>query len=359
MGQFDNLKAALDLQKSIGSNSVLEGIAKATAKQKSVLSGLSTVQDLIINLPKNKSPFFASSLKETGLIAAADAINASVTKLSGITTVTGMLKAIQKQEDYSHFSKGLITSYKPGMYDKLKSELEPQTLSSLAAIGLQHQKIFNGYNSITKHFQASASITQMGSLQWALQGLSGEVASIAARSKQWNLIDDFEEISEEAASISDRVKEQEFVTKNDIAEIKEFVSRIEFKLDRKDKTFIAKAVLIMAIIGFILAVLAEIRNWLPKPEAATKQDVEALRKEIQATTVSKLTGINEYSSLKQSCAVSLKPKNKSYILSQLPKDYNVIVLNTNHQWLFISYSNPKNGLTETGWILKKYLNKAK
>jgi hypothetical protein len=237
--------------------------------------------------------------------------------------------------------------------------LEPKTLSSLAAIGLQHQKIFDGFNNITKQFQASAAITQMGNLQWALQGLSGEVAGIAARSKQWNLIDDFEVISEEAASISDQVKEKEFLSKNDITEIKEFLSRIEFKLDRKDKTVLAKIVLIMAFIGFILAVIAEKRAWETKPEAATKQEIEALIKDIQANTVSKLMGNNEYNSLRQSCAVSLKPKNKSYILTKLPKDYNVIVLNTNHQWLFISYTNPKDGLTETGWILKKYLNKGK
>ena len=33
------------------------------------------------------------------------------------------------------------------------------------------------------------------------------------------------------------------------------------------------------------------------------------------------------------------------------------MLQVSHKWVYISYTNPKDNLLETGWIFKKYLNK--
>ncbi len=359
MSNFDNLKGILELQKNLKATMGMADIAKNSFAASTAVTGLSNIQDWVKDLPKYKIPALNYLTTNNSLFEGLKGIDFSMFSSSGLGTMSSMLKGIEKQNEQSLLHSGIILGFKPGMFDNLKSALEPKTLSSLAAIGLQHQKLFTDFRDTTSPVYTGNLFPKMNNLQWALQGLSGEVASIAARNKQWDLIDDFEEISEEAASISDRVNEQEYISKSDIAEIREFVSRIELKLDGKDKDIISVILRAVTVISFILTLLSEARNWLPKPEAATKQDIEILTKEMQLNAASKLTENKEYCSIGQSCAVSVKPKNNSYVITKLPKDYNVIVLNTNHQWLFISYSNPKDGLTETGWILKKYLNKRK
>lgn len=53
----------------------------------------------------------------------------------------------------------------------------------------------------------------------------------------------------------------------------------------------------------------------------------------------------------------LKPNSKTINITSLPKGFDVIVLQINHKWVFVSYINPKDNLMETGWVMKKYLDK--
>lgn len=55
----------------------------------------------------------------------------------------------------------------------------------------------------------------------------------------------------------------------------------------------------------------------------------------------------------------LKPKSKTDLLNILPKGFDVIILQINHKWAFVSYINPKDNLMEKGWIMKKYLDRVK
>jgi len=48
---------------------------------------------------------------------------------------------------------------------------------------------------------------------------------------------------------------------------------------------------------------------------------------------------------------------KSLVIEKLPADFEVIILQINHKWVYVSYLNPKDNLPETGWILKKYVDK--
>jgi hypothetical protein len=54
-----------------------------------------------------------------------------------------------------------------------------------------------------------------------------------------------------------------------------------------------------------------------------------------------------------------KPKLKSFLVTTLPNGFDVVVLQSNHKWILISYSNPNDNMPETGWALKKYFNQPK
>lgn len=333
----------------------LAEMAKASSAWKSKIAGFEAIPTLLKNWQQQNHYEGTHISGMASIIKAFKNANRFESDLTGLGSIGEMLKGIQRAEIYNLRHLTGMTSLSKTMLVVEKYQIPKSTLDAIAGIGLQQQKLFSNYQSVIDAVHKSSVLPKINGLQWALKGLSGEMASMAARTKQWNLLDDFNEISEEAATISDRVLEQEYVSKEDISEIKAFISRIEIKIDKKDKDVFSVLFKLIAIIGFILALLSEARNWAHKPEAATKNDIEQLTKEIQHNAEIKLTDIKEYRIVKRPCKVLLKPKNKSYVLNQLSVGYHVIVLQDWHQWLFISYSNPTDGLTETGWVLKKYL----
>lgn len=60
----------------------------------------------------------------------------------------------------------------------------------------------------------------------------------------------------------------------------------------------------------------------------------------------------------RTCKVMLKPKSKTLVLETLPIDFDVIVLQVNHECIYVSYTNPKDNFPQTGWVMKKYLSKS-
>ena len=101
----------------------------------------------------------------------------------------------------------------------------------------------------------------------------------------------------------------------------------------------------------------EVRNWQTKPEYATKLEVETVIKEQFSLFERKLRENNEYRTTNRKCKVMIKPTIKSMIIETLPNDFEIVVLRVHHKWIYASYSSPKDNLPQTGWILKKYLDK--
>src|SRR5690606_16649671 len=127
--------------------------------------------------------------------------------------------------------------------------------------------------------QNHSGFSQLNNWSVAISGLSGQLASIAATQRKWDLIDDFEKITEEAVSLNERIFDNNGVTKEGFNELKEYFQRIEIKVDKIDADANALFWKLLTILSIILAVLGEARNWVPKPEYATKQEVETLFKE--------------------------------------------------------------------------------
>ena len=53
------------------------------------------------------------------------------------------------------------------------------------------------------------------------------------------------------------------------------------------------------------------------------------------------------------------PRFSNCIIEGLTIDNEVHVLQVNHKWIYVSYFNPSDNLPQTGWIMKKYLDKPK
>lgn len=185
------------------------------------------------------------------------------------------------------------------------------------------------------------------------------MATVSTATRRWDLIEDFEEISNEALSIGESITDRGAITGNDIEIIKDFLGRIETKIDTKDTDWFSLLLKWMAVIGFVLAIIAEARNWIDKPEAATMRDIEQFKKEVYEKLETKLTEHRDSSLTNRPCLVRNKPLPRSKPFTRLPENCSVVILSIKHKWAYISYINPKDNLAETGWVLKKYLYSAK
>jgi hypothetical protein len=234
------------------------------------------------------------------------------------------------------------------------------TLDAIISINRHHNQLFENLRSITEAFTKNQSaFSQINNLQFAVSGISGQLASIAATQRKWNLINDFEEITEEAVSLNARIFGENGVTNQGLNELKEFFQRIEIKVDKIDVDANALFWKLLALLSFILAVTGEARNWLPKPEYATKEEVKTLIKEQFGIYEKKLKEDKEFRIIRRVCKVMSKPRFKSFEIEKLPVGFEVTVLQVNHKWIYVSYFSPSDNLPQTGWIMKKYLDKPK
>lgn len=303
------------IQDSLGLSSLLSEMMKSQENSKISLSGISMFAELSKKLHENHSIFEKPALSEIQKLA----------------------KGLKLQPTFS---------------------IPQGTINAITLINRQHNQIFGNLRSITEAFNKNqAAFNQINSWQFAISGIAGQLAAIAASQKKWDLIDDFEEITEGAVSLNERIFDENGVTKAGLNELKSFFQRIEIKVDKIDADANALFWKLLTLLSFILAVMGEARNWLPKPEYATKQEVETVIKEQFGIYEKKLKEDKEFRITSRICKVMSKPRLKSLVIEKLPIDFEVTVLQVCHKWVYVSYFSPVDNLPQTGWIMKKYLEK--
>lgn len=279
--------------------------------------------------------------------------------LSGLSMATELAKSMQQHHRmFENPTLSAIETVTKGLSVQAKFAIPQTTLDAITSINRQHEQLFRNLRSITEALNKNqATFNQINSWQFAISGISGQLAAIAASQKKWDLIDDFEEITEEAVSLNERIFDENGVTKEGLNELKAFFQRIEIKVDKIDADANTLFWKLLTLLSFILAVMGEARNWLPKPEYATKQEVETVIKEQFGIYEKKLKEDKEFRITSRVCKVMSKPRLKSLVIEKLPIDFEVTVLQVNHKWVYASYFSPVDNLPQTGWIMKKYLDK--
>lgn len=240
-----------------------------------------------------------------------------------------------------------------------KFTIPTTALDLINSIGNQNSRLFEGMNSALEMSKSITTAIEIPNLQFALSGLSAQLAKIASSQQKWDILEDFDEITEEAVSINDRIIEEQGLSNENLEYLNEFLSRIEVKIDNQDKSSSAIFWKVLALISFILAITSEIRNWTPKPEFATQEEVDKTITKHFSNFEKKLKKQKEYRITNRKCKVFQKPKSKSKVVVNIEKGFEFVVLNVNHKWIYVSYLNPNDNLPETGWIMKKYTERIK
>ena len=319
MTKFENIiklaQRNQSIQKSLGLSSQLSEMLKSQESDTKSLSGIRMLAEIAKNLQEHNRIFENPALSE----------------------IQKMAKGLMLQPTYT---------------------IPQATINAIAAINRQHEQLFDKLRGITEAINKNqVEFNQINNWQFAIRGISGQLAAFAASQKKWDLIDNFEEITEEAVSLNESIFDENGVTKEGLNKLKAFFQRIEIKVNKIDPDANTLFWKLLALLSFILSVMGEARNWLPKPEYATKQEVETVIKEQFGIYEGKLKKDKEFRITSRVCKVMSKPRFMSLVIEKLPPDFEVTVLQVNHKWVYVSYFSSVNNLPQTGWVMKKYLKK--
>lgn len=279
--------------------------------------------------------------------------------LSGISMATELAKSMQQHHRmFENPTLSAIQAMTKDLSLQAKFAIPQTTLDAITSINRQHEQLFGGLRAITEALKIqSPAIAQINNLNFALSGISGQIASIAAQQRNWTIIDDFEEVTEQAIEFSESLTEE--ITEEQKRQFQILLTLVT--------TFVKKyGVQGLLIIDIILrfAGFHQYYDFLQqKPELPTKLEVNQIAIK-QDSIIQFIGAVNEqlkiakeYRTTNRECDVKLKPKTKTLTVSKLPKDFELVILQVNHKWVLVSYFDPKDNLPQTGWIMKKYLDK--
>ena len=281
--------------------------------------------------------------------------------LSGLSMASEIAKNMQiHQKMFENPTLSAIQQMSKSLNLQTKFAIPQSTLDALASINRQHEQLFGGLRAMTEALKIqSPVIAQINNLNFALSGISGQIAAIAAQQKNWAIIDDYDEVTEQAIEFSESLTEE--ITEEQKRQFQILLTLVSAFV----KKYGVQGLLIIDII-LRFAGLHQYYDFLQqKPELPTKQEVNqiAIKQDsiIQfiGAVNEQLKSVKEYRITNRKCEVKLKPKHKTLTVSKLPKDFELVVLQVNQKWVLVSFFDPKDNLPQTGWIMKKYLNKPK
>lgn len=272
-----------------------------------------------------------------------------------LSMIAAISKSVAAQNKFS-ISNSAIEAISKSMAMQSKLSIPTSVYDAIKTINKQHEQLFGNFKFVGEAIKANQSaISKMNSLRFALTGISGQLSSIAATQKNWALIEDFENISRQALEISNNVSNEIALTEE---ESKRFEKLIEFILTfiKRNKKFGTNALLFLSVVVNIMA-LHQYYHFIKDKPAATQEDLVKFETKIIETITDKLKEQKEFRKTNRTCKVLLKPTNRTLVIELLPKDFEIVCLQTNHKWAYVSYVSSKDNLPKTGWILKKYLDR--
>lgn len=276
---------------------------------------------------------------------------------SGLSMMMEIAKSMKQQTMFAQPSLSAIDAMTKSMNWHSKFAIPQTTLDAITSINRQHEQLFGGIRAMTEALKIqSPALAQINNLQFALNGISGQIAAIAAQQRNWSLIDDFEEVTEQALEFSETLSEE--ITEEQQRQFQVLVALILAFINKHKQ----KGLNAFRALEVILVFYQVYGIFSPTPELATMADIKQIN--IKQDTVfhyiqlvnEQLRQANEYRITDKVCEVKLKPKLKTITLTKLPTDFEVIVIRIHHKWVYVSYFDPKDNLPQTGWIMKKYLD---
>lgn len=280
-------------------------------------------------------------------------------QLSAMTMNSAVFKAIAHQQNlFSKNIAGFDTISKALALQAKLFHIPQPTLDVIKGISQMQDSLFGNLRGVSAILLASQKpyLAQINSFQFAMSGISGQIAALASQNNNWHLLEEFEDINEQVIEITNGFVSDIALTEEESIRFEQLIERITIFYSENKKY----GKYIWRFFEILLAIIAlhQYSDFLKsKPELATKNDIINSESRIKKAIELKFKKVKEYRTTNRVSKVMLKPKTKTILITSLPKGFDVIILQVNHKWVLLSYTNPKDNLMETGWVMKKYLDK--
>jgi hypothetical protein len=249
-------------------------------------------------------------------------------------------RSIMQALEMANHTKKLIA---PPLPDHLVKLIE--------SICVQQERYANLFVGMDKMRVTAIALSQRHSLQNAFALKTDQIFSKLALAGQWPEIEAFEEISDNALDLGERLAGQSPVTREDF---ERFQAQIVEQISRIGKDVRSQAGHWMAILGVLYMFLSEYR-YQTQQQAVTMEQLTTYGAQLIDSIKTTIREQKEYRLVDRPCRVYVKPKFKSYVITQLNNSQEIIILQSEHKWVQISFTDKQDGRTETGWIQKKYI----
>ncbi len=286
-----------------------------------------------------------------------------IKSLSGLNMMSEIAKSMKQYSQLPplHSSARDAIAKSTSLHNSLA--IPSNTLAAINSINQQHQLLFHRLIPAVEPLVITIpAISQLKNLDVALGRISGQLAGIAVKQKNWAILEDLDEVVEKAHDFTEELDNSSEQEQQRQFEILLSLVRTFYNKHK------ARGSLVLKVVGVFLMV-ANIHQYYDflqtKPDLATKEDVKQITKSQDSISNfiriinQELKELKKYRITNRNCKVRLKPKINTQILTELPVNFDVIVIQIHHKWLNVSYFDPKDNLPQTGWIRKKYLNKPK
>ncbi len=315
---------------------------------------------IAINPLIKQQQILADIIRDTGIL---NAQHEMMRNLSGSNMLLEFTKGMKLQTLFTqpHFST--VENLTKSISWQNKFAIPQDTINTILSINKQHNQLFDNLKTITDSLRLQAPvITQINNLNIALGGISGQLAAIAAQQENWTVLNDYGNVTGQAIEFTETL--DSFTEEEQQRRFQILLSLITAFFN-KHKALGVSALRAVEIF-LLVAGLHQYYDFLQKkPELATKEDVSQIV-DNQDSILDFIKVVNEqlkeakeYRITNQICKVKLKGKVNTLTLTELPIDFEVIVIQVHHKWVYVSYFDPKDNLPQAGWIMKKYLSRPK
>ena len=279
-----------------------------------------------------------------------------------INDTTSISKALLKSISYNHnfLAKNIAGLNSMNLGSNLASlNISHDIISSIKEISKLQSSMFIDLKGISKIGDYHLPyLSQIKSMQMAMLGVSNQITAHAAQTNNWGLLEEFKDINEKTLELTSSISSECILTDEENQKFQQLLDAVLVFIKANNKLG-KKAFNFLNLVVLIFNFYQIYDTFKDKPKVVNKEDIIKFEKKLLQAIELKFKEHNEYRTTNRITQVMLKPKTKTIILNKLPKGYDVVVLQVSHKWVYISYTNPKDNLLETGWILKKYLNKIK
>lgn len=305
--------------------------------------------------------------KNSGLQIAQNQISKNLSGLSMLSEITKNIKNYTFPTS-SNFSE--IAKISSSINSKNNFTFPQSSLDAIKSINQNYEQLFSNLKNIAEPIKLQTpDFTKIENLNIALSGISAKMAEFAIKQNNWSILDDFENVTEKALEFTEKIESS---TEEEQQRQFAILQTLLTSFYKKHKKLGISASTVVNIFLFIISFHQYYDFLKTKPELATKENVKEITDGQNSIlkkqdTISKfIKNINqqlkeakEYRITNRICKVKLKPKTRTYTLNNLPINFEVIVIQVHHKWVYVSYFDEKDNLPQTGWIMKKYLNRPK